>query len=236
MIKFFTKIILLTLIISCFTIIVRAQVGYNYAQYDFGFGGQLNQLFGDTKTIKTTPSGDINFTYNQTPFTNFVFDVQAGSLAGGDSVKDKFGRQFSGTFTSFIFRGQLQAGELMDYSKSPFANAMKNFYLSAGIGYLVDHITSINRYSLQIPGFYTPGLQNSNIVFIPIRIGYEFKIYNQYNQPSVRIDLGYEFNYTFSDELDGFVAGKNTDIYSQICIGVKFALGSVTSYRKPIHY
>jgi hypothetical protein len=236
MIKFFTKIILLTLIISSIAIVARAQVGYNYAQYDFGFGGQINQVFGDTKTVKSTPSGDINFTYNQTPYTNFVFDVQAGALAGGDSVKDAYGRQFSGTFTSFIFRGQLQAGELMDYSKNPFANAMKNFYLSTGIGYLVDHITNINRYSLKIPGFYTPGQDNSNIVFVPVRIGYEFKIFNQYNQPSVRIDLGYEFNYMLTDELDGFKAGKNTDIYSQVSIGVKFALGSVTSYRKPISY
>jgi len=38
------------------------------------------------------------------------------------------------------------------------------------------------------------------------------------------------------DELDGFEAGKSNDKYSEIVVGVKFALGSVTSYRKQLFY
>jgi hypothetical protein len=234
--KFFTKTLFFTLVICCYAFISKAQIGFNYAQYDIGFGASANAVFGDIKAIKITPSADFNLTYNQSPFINYIFDVQAGRLAGGDSLKDLYGRQFAGTFTSFIFRGQVQAGEFIDYSQSPFANAVKNFYLSAGVGYLVNHITNINRYSVLIANTYTPGLVNSDEVFIPAKIGYEFKIFNQYGQPSVRVDLGIEVNYMFSDELDGFQAGVHDDIYTQFTLGVKFALGGVTSYRKQIEY
>jgi hypothetical protein len=129
----------------------------------------------------------------------------------------------------------VQAGELMDYSDSPFANGLKNLYISSGLGYVVNNLKT-NRYSLKIPDFYTPGEDHSNEIFIPARIGYEFKLYNKYDEPSVRIDLAYQYNFVMGDDLDGFTAGKQKDAFSQISLGVKFALGSKTSYRKQISY
>jgi hypothetical protein len=69
-----------------------------------------------------------------------------------------------------------------------------------------------------------------------LRIGYELKIFNKNQRPDFKIDVGYQFNYIFGDELDGFKAGKYNDIYSQFTIGVKISVGGVTSYRKQINY
>ena len=71
-------------------------------------------------------------------------------------MKDSSGRQFSNSFTTVAFRVQVQAGEVLNYSNSPFANGLKNFYLSAGIGTVINSLTT-NRYSYKIPDFYTPG-------------------------------------------------------------------------------
>jgi hypothetical protein len=236
MAKLVVRTTLLTLL-TCFTALVsKAQIGYDYSQYDVGFSVGFNQFYGDVLTSKSTKGVNFNFNYNQTAYLNYIFEYQAGKLAGGDAVNDPLGRQFSADYQYYAFRLQLQAGEIIDYSDSPLANAMKNLYVGTGIGIIFDNISSINRYSTKFPGYYTPGLNKSQETFLPVRIGYEFKIFNQYKRPDVKIDLGYQYNFVFGDELDGFKAGHLNDGYSQLTIGVKFSVGGVTSYRKQINY
>jgi hypothetical protein len=235
MIKLITKTTLLTLFVCCTAFMAKAQLGYNFSQYDIGTSVGFNTVFGDVLPQKTTQSINFNFTFNQTPYTNFVFEAQLGKLTGGDSTSAS-GRYFNNDFSAFTFRGQLQFGEFLDYSHSEFNNAIKNFYVSLGIGYVVNHITQISRYSNQQPVSYTGGLNNSSELFIPVRIGYEFKLYNRYQQPNIMLDLGYEANFILGDNLDGFTAGKHNDIYTQFSLGIKFALAGLTSYRKQIPY
>jgi hypothetical protein len=237
MIKLIQKTTLIFLFVCFTTFIAKAQLGYNYAQYDVGVAVGLDKVYGDAETLITTQSIHFNFTYNATPFTNFVWEAQLGKLRGGDSVLTKSGRYFNNDFSAFIFRGQLQFGEFLDYSNSRFNNVLKNLYVSAGIGFVFNHITQISRYSEKVPGFYTGGEDKSKEPFIPVRIGYEFKLYNRYSQPSAKIDIGYGYNFILGDGLDGFTAGSHNDAYAQYTIGVKFAIGSSTiSYRKQITY
>jgi hypothetical protein len=214
----------------------KAQVGYDYAQYDLGFGGSINKVYGDAQTITSNKAAHLNFNYNVSPYVNYVLEFQTGELKGGDSVVTSTGRQFTNIYTAVMFRAQVQAGELIDYSQSAFANALKNLYLSTGIGFVVNHITKINRYSLQTPDFYTSGENNSNEILIPARIGYEFKMFNKYDQPSFKVDLGYQYNFILGDGLDGFIVGDKKDAYSQFTIGIKFAIGGITSYRKRVSF
>jgi len=232
MIKSILKTTLLTTIVCFSTFIAKAQLGYNFSQVDLGVGIGLNQV-SDGITPKTmTQSIHFNFTYNKTPYTNFVFEAQFGKLAGGDSTSAKSGGlQYNNNYAAFLFRGQLQLGEILDYQRSPFYNALKNLYVSAGLGFVVNHITSISRI-----GSFTPGLDNSNLPFIPVRLGYEFKIFNSYQQPNIKIDLGLQYNYVLGDNLDGYATGTN-QAYIQYTLGVKFAIGSGnTSYKKQIPY
>lgn len=236
MTKLIVRTAILTLLTCFISLLSKAQIGYDYARYDVGFSLGFNQFYGDVVTTKSTQGFNFNFNYNQGPFVNYIFEAQFGKLAGGDAVNDPLGRQFATDYQYYALRIQLQAGELIDYSNNGLANALKNFYIGTGVGIIYNKITSINRYSVQFPGYYTPGLDKSSELFMPIRIGYEFKIFNQFQRPDIKIDFGYQYNAVFGDELDGFRSGHLNDAYSQFTIGVKFSLGEVTSYRKQIHY
>lgn len=235
MIKLLYKTTLLTFLLTSLGLLSKAQTGYDYAQYDLGLGGETNLVYGDAESTKLTPSAHVSFTYNHTPYVNYIFEIQAGSLEGG-SINSKSGRYFKNNFTALVFRGQLQAGELIDYSRSGVMNVLKNFYASAGFGYLINDIRKINRTSFVIADYTSTGLDKSNELYIPARLGYEFKVFNKYDQPSFKIDLGVQYNFDFGDNMDGFEAGKSKDVLVQYSIGFKFALGGVTSYSKQIHY
>jgi len=228
------RITLLTLF-ACFSAAVsKAQIGYDYSQYDFGASIAFNSYFGDTQTSVGTKSVNFNFDFNQTAFVNYILEVQTGTLKGGDATLDQLGRQFSANYTYYAFRLQVQAGELIDYSRSPVFNALKNLYAGVGIGMVYSNITSINRYSTQLAGYYTPGNNSASQLFFPARIGYELKIFNKNQRPDYKIDVGYQYNIVFGDQLDGFKAGTHNDAFGQFTIGVKISVGGVTSYRKEI--
>ena len=234
--KIVTRTTLLTLIICLSAILAKAQIGYDYAQYDVGASVGFNQFYGDTKTPTSTKAINLNFNYNQSAFINYIAELQIGKLAGGNENTDLLGRQFATNYQYFAFRIQVQAGEIMDYSRSPVLNALKNLYGGVGVGTIYSKISSINRFSILMPGYYTPGDDKAQEIFIPARIGYELKIFNKYDRPDFKIDVGYQYNFVLGDDLDGFKAGYYKDAYSQFTIGIKFAIGGVTSYRKQINY
>jgi hypothetical protein len=236
MIKTLPKLLLFTILICLLSLTSKAQLGYNYAQYDFGIAGSINTVYGDAETIKQTPALHLSFNYNQTAFINHIVELQIGKLAGGDSVNTLSGRQFNNHFTAVVFRSQLQAGEFIDYSQSALANAFKNLYISTGIGAIFNNLVDVNRYSIKVPGFYTPGVNQSTNLFLPLRIGYEFKVFNQYDEPTLKIDFAYQYNYVFGDDIDGYRVGSQGDKFLQWSLGFKFAIGGVTSNNKQISY
>jgi hypothetical protein len=236
MIRSVLKVTLVTIFLCLLNCVAKAQIGFNYDQWDIGVAGAYNSVKSDAAPSTGTASVNFSLNFNQTPYLNYIFEVQAGKLEGGIGNADTTtGRQFSNSFTAFVFRIQIQAGEIMDYSESPFKNALKNFYVSPGLGYLVNNVKT-NSYSLTSTNGYVLGHAYSTEIFLPLRIGYEFKLFNSFKEPSVKIDLGYEYNYIFGDGLDGFSLGKGNNAYSQFTLGVKFAIGSKTSYRKQIYY
>jgi hypothetical protein len=236
MIKLLVKTTLLTVLVTLGALMAKAQIGYDYAKYDLGLGANLNKVYGDAETIKNTPSFSVSFNYNQTPYANYIVELQAGILQGGNAKNTPSGRYFKNNYTALILRGQLQGGEIIDYSQGGAMGVLKGLYVSAGFGYMINNIkdNNINRVSNTVPAFTTPGLNKSNELFIPARVGYEFKFFNQYDEPSFKLDLAYQINLDFTDNMDGFTAGIDKDKFSQISIGLKFALCSVISYRKSV--
>src|SRR5215469_2553415 len=120
---------LLTLIACLAAIVSKAQNGYDYSRYDIGASVGFNSFYGDTETPKSTKAITFNLNYNQTAFVNYIFEFQAGTLEGGNAATDQLGRQFAADYTYLAFRLQLQAGELVDYSRSGALNVLKNLYV-----------------------------------------------------------------------------------------------------------
>lgn len=225
------KKIIFTLVVCIAAISARAQVGYNYSQYDFGLGTTINKAQTDFTKSTTKYSFAANFTYNQTPFVNFIAEFQLGSVDGYDLTKviPETAYSFNSNYSTVSGRVQLQMGEILDYSHSQFANFLKNLYISGGVGVIY------SNYKLYDTGDLVLENKGSNI-FIPARIGYELKFFNAYSEPTVKLDLGYQYNYILSDNFDGVASGKFNDAISQFVIGLKFAIGGSTSYRKQIDY
>ncbi|MBE7177664.1 MAG: outer membrane beta-barrel protein [Mucilaginibacter polytrichastri] len=216
----------------------KAQLGYNYPKIDIGGGLSRNVAYTDAETLKSTLAIHANVGYNISPFTNLIAEYQRGKFRGGDAVNTLSGREFTNQFNSLAIRLQFQAGEFMNYQKNAVFNALKNVYVGGGIGVMANNITQINRQSIQITDYeyITPGKDKSTELFVPVRIGYEIKLYNEYDEPRVKFDIGYQHNFMLDDNLDGFTAGIANDTFSQIFIGVKFGIGGGTSYRKAIAF
>jgi len=52
MTKLFLKSTLFTLLLSAVAVVSKAQIGYDYAQYDLGLGGAYNTVYGDAESLK----------------------------------------------------------------------------------------------------------------------------------------------------------------------------------------
>jgi hypothetical protein len=172
-------------------------------------------------------------------------EVQVGQLSGGGLTvaQDPYGRQYFNNYKALIVHGDFQLGAGIDYSKSWFLQIIKDFYIGTGAG-LISNSNKVQRTNV-IPqngslDYVFPGHDNSLDLMLPLRVGYEFKIYDSYNEPSVAIDVGYIHTFVFNEGLDGYddpsTKFKNNapDQYRQITFMVKYYFGNVTSYNKLI--
>lgn len=223
-----------TLLASALYLFAQGQPAYNYSKFDFGIAGAINKPFTDEQSNDYKPSGLISVTYNQTPFINYVGELQVGELTGKSNYSDVSKRDFSTKFATASLRGQLQAGQLLHYYNNSFLNAMKNLYISSGVGaiYTRANVNSIVLKNNQ----YQPvtGRISDYAVYIPARLGYEFKIFNDEKEPFIKIDIGYQFNYIFGDKLDGYNSGSKNDLFSQFSVGIKFAVPGIATFKRPI--
>ena len=231
--------------------IAKAQEGYNYKE--FAIGLDLSYELGYTNVQKQDNhiSENINFIYNYSPYIPITAELQFGTLSGGGltPATDKYGRQYTNQYEAFVLHGDFQMGEVIDYSESGVLNILKNFYFGSGIGFVFNNnvVQRTNVYYGEngLPNYgpktyVFPGKDNSINLIVPIRFGYEFKLYNDFQEPYMAIDIGYVHNMVFGEGLDGYddpsTEFKNnaTNQYRQIVVGVKFSFGNVTSFNKLI--
>lgn len=228
-------------------VVAKAQVGYNYKQFAVGLDVSYERGYTNLAKQYDHIGENLNFTYNYSPYIPITAELQFGNLSGGglDPKIDISGREYTNHFEALMVHGDFQLGEVIDYSESDVLNIIKNFYFGSGVGLIFNNNT-VQRYSIYRPvpplpnSYIFPGSNTSINIAIPLRFGYEFKIYNDYEEPYMAIDIGYVHNLVFGEGLDGYDDPSNKfknnaiDQYRQITIGVKFSFGDVTSYNKLI--
>lgn len=220
--------------------ILSAQSSYNFTGYSIGAGGGIARADADLAQHISKSAFFVNFNYNYSPFTTFTAEVQAGNLAGGNPKTDKDTRAFVNSFQAILFYVDFQAGEIIDYDNRPVLNVIKNFYAGTGFGAIHNQMTFIQRSSIIDPGYVFPGQNASTELMIPLRAGYEFKFYNQYLEPFVRLSVGYQMNWVYGEGLDGYndpssiFKNNHVDRYSLTSICLKYSFGNPVSYKKPI--
>ncbi|MDB5025873.1 MAG: hypothetical protein JWP78_3628 [Mucilaginibacter sp.] len=239
------KKFILFFVFTFITIIVKAQAGYNYKQFAIGLDISYERGYTNISRQDNNFSENINFTYNYSPYIPVTAELQFGKLSGGGLIAslDPYGRQYTNHYEGLILHGDFQLGEVIDYSESNILNILKNFYFGTGMGIIFNSNTVQRTNVIDANGprtYVFPG-SNASINFtVPFRFGYEFKIYNDYEEPYMAIDLGYVHNMVFGEGLDGYddptskFKNNATNQYRQIVVGVKFSFGNVTSYNKLI--
>lgn len=217
--------------------IAHAQTTSYFQPFSVGAGYGITIAFAGEQTLTSSNAYNLNANCHFTPFISLSAEVQLGLLTGGDAIHDSFAKQFINDYKAFFLHGDVQLGEFIDYSHSGFLNGIKNIYAGIGAGILsnkISYIQTVNPIDT-IPLTYAA--TSSNFV-VPLRVGYEFKLFNQHDEPQFRFDIAYSFNTAFGQGLDGYTyaRGSSVKFYNYISATLKFGFGGIRSYRKTVSY
>jgi hypothetical protein len=235
------KKIIFILFLTISTITASAQGSYNFREWGIGIEGGGVKPFVDLKNTDFGYSGAASLIYNYSPYVPVALEFQMGRLSGGgNSVEeDQHTRKFVNNYKAVFLHFDVQLGEFLDYSNSTVNNLLKGFYVGSGGGFVFNN-NKVNRYSLTNIGYMFPGKDKSTNGAIPLRFGYEFKIYDGYDEPSLRIDIGYRHYLVFGEGLDGYAdpsakfKNNAVDQFAQLTLGIKYSFGNTVYYSKSI--
>lgn len=261
------KTLFIILLIQASVFTAKAQLGYNYAQYSLGLGIDYIKASTSVPNQLSYPAFSFNVGYNVSPYTVFSVEYQFGTLSGGfdhvyakqvaalDPTKatydsllnaipinymktDPYELNYTNHFQMINLHADVQLGEVFDFSDDSWMTYLKNIYIGSGIGMVFNNISDNHARLSPDSSYYIGGYDRSQNIVIPARIGYQYKIFNSYDEPSILLELGYQRNFILGYGLDGFadpVVAHQLETYSGFHFGVKFNFGSVVSYRKPLH-
>jgi hypothetical protein len=232
---------ILLIAVTFASLVVKAQGGYNYNAFGFGIGGGMVHPLADLKKGYNDKAFNANFTYYFNPYVPVVLEFQVGKLRGGGNTvaEDKDTRRYENSYKAIMLHVNYQLGDAFDYYRSDFLNIIKNFYGGIGGGFILNSVNT-NRFSLIDLGYRFPGNDKTVNFIVPLRLGYEFKIYDYYGVPKFGIDIGYQHYVTFGEGLDGYedptskFKNNAPDQYRQFSIGLKYNFGTEHSYEKAI--
>jgi len=227
------------------SIIVKAQGDYNFMPSGVGF--DVSTIRGYTNVAKqnNTLAASVFYSYYPSPYTPITFELQKGRLWGGSRVTDEYGREYENNYYNFGVHADLQMGQVIDYSQNNFMNVLKNIYFGIGAGFVDDDIqnqrTNLIASGQYAVGTYTfPGKDKSINPDVNFRVGYEFKFYNEYDEPYLRLHVEYTHHVVFGEGLDGYndppsvFRNDVSDQYRQITIGMIYNFGLIRAYTKRI--
>jgi len=239
---------ILLFVLLCASTVLKAQSGFNYYEWGAGAGVSYMRGYDDLNKQYYHFGGNINVVYNYSPFLPIAAEFQFGTIEGGGRTPDldKYGRYSKNNFKALVFHIDLQAGEIMDYNDNLFLNAIKNVYIGSGLGVIANNMQgkNIQRNNLYLDNgptsYIFPGKNSSLNLLLPLRFGYEFKIFDSYDEPAYTISIGMQHNIVFGEGLDGYNDNSNKfknnaiDQYTQFTIGFKYNFGNTVSYDKLI--
>jgi len=158
-----------------------------------------------------------------TPAVGIQADFLAGKLSGSTSqVNPVTGTSlFSGFKTQLNYSASISANiTLGNISWKDNKSAIQP-YFTAGVGGM--NYTPVVTYSNgTVTNFKTTGTTSSiGEIFTPVGVGVKFDIAR-----GINLDLGYQVNFVYSDNLDGYNFGSTNDKFSYAHVGLEFALGS----------
>lgn len=195
---------------------LKAQNDAQSLNLGFAAGG-ANPNVANAKT-SFSYSGSIN--YYPSPYFDGVFEAQIGTIAAGKPSAMPYSpsnNNFATKYQAVFLEAQLHFGALID--EDSFLDPVRNFYAISGVGYLHSRPTSIFSNTVDWITYKTP--------VIPLKIGYLLNIKTDYNDPLLKIDLSYSFNYVAGRGLESFnnlPVPPSVKVYSYYSIGLEYTI------------
>lgn len=226
----------LCLIIICLTSFAAsyAQSGDIYSEFSIGVGAGTTTVYDYVLAAQNKYALNGTFSYNITPFFALTGEGQFGKFEGGDLTAFNM-KYFYSAYAAATLHADLQVGELIDYDRSDFLYSLKDAYFGSGFGLLKNSITYVQPISPNSNTLYNTVTSSTNFL-MPFVFGYDFKIYNAYDEPKIRLDVSYTLNAVFGQGIDGYVTAAPVKFYTYFSVGVKYGFGGGKLYRKPIRY
>jgi hypothetical protein len=209
--KLFLVIALLFISIS-----LKAQNDAQSLNMGFAVGG-ANAIMANAKA-SFAYSGSIN--YYPSPYFDGVLEAQFGTIAVGKPSGMPYSpsnNNFINPYQAIFLEAQLHFGLLID--EDSFLDPMRNFYAISGIGYLHSKPTSIFSNTIDYIHYKAP--------VIPLKLGYLLNIKTNYNDPLLKIDLSYSFNYVAGRGLESYnnlPVPPSVKLYSYYSIGLQYTI------------
>jgi OOP family OmpA-OmpF porin len=209
----------------------------SYRTWSIGVNGGLltpYTIFGSNrKQDFTKPKSEFGYgAYIKdqiTPAVGIQADFLGGKIAGENSQVNELGNTYSSYSTKLHYSASLSANITVgDISWHDNKSAIQP-YFTAGVGTMnyTPVITASNGTSTN---FKTDGSGAINELFLPVGVGLKFNIAS-----GINLDLGYQVNFVYSDNVDGFNFGSNNDRFSYAHIGLEFALGNRSKPQLAVH-
>jgi hypothetical protein len=217
----------------------KAQADFNYKKFAIGTG--ISYIHGYTSLNKQDNhfAENVSFNYYYTPYIPLAIELQKGTLSGGGLTVnlDPYGRQYTNNYLAVIVHGDFQLGQIIDSQGDASLDILKGFYAGTGIGLISDNdkVQRTNVILANGPLTYVfPGVDQSINVMVPMRVGYEYKITNSFDEPFIRVIISYEHNLVFGQGLDGYGDPSShfkhnfLNQYRQISFGIRFDFGETS--------
>lgn len=208
---------------------------YPYSKFTVGVGGGYSQVYGDLGKWHPQLVYKFNVARNVNEWVNLNVDAMHGILNPYSGSKPyTTGLEATNEFTSVAVTGNISLGEIFNWPNNWIEKNIYGIYFGAGVGFMNSNITSITNKFRPTDAFpisyYLPNSTggNTNTAFIPMNVGI-----NLHLTRVVMLNACYQFNYTFSDYVDGYnfksVKSNNyNDMYATATIGLHFYIGTTS--------
>ena len=144
-------------------------------------------------------------------------DLMAGKLKADHAYELDAGHVpiYSTAYTKLNWSASLSGNFIVAHINGKGHKGFMQPYLSLGAG--------VVSYTPSLHYFHTTDITDrgtSSQFFVPMGVGVKFNLMRGLN-----LDIGYQVNYVFADDLDGYKFGPSNDRFSYTHIGLEFALG-----------
>lgn len=215
---------------------VRLNPYYPYSNWSVGAGVGFSEIYGNLSHPNSEPVFRFSVERNTNMWVNFALEVQRGALSDYE-VKNAWTNGLStyNQFTSVALKGRVSLGEFFKYPKTFLAKTLFGLYAGVGGGYMTNKVSNVTLKFKHLDKYKITDFNSSNIktesknYFLPFSVGF-----NLHMTKRVAFNINYDFNYAFSDYLDGYnfqapiAKNKYNDMFSVLSFGLNIYVGKIS--------